>query len=448
MACGEPYGELHRPQFHFTPRTGWTNDPNGLVFYRGQYHLFFQHNPVSVKWGNMTWGHALSTDLVHWRQVDNAICPDELGTIYSGSAVVDWHNTSGFGSGEAPPIVAIYTSAGDQLRPPRAFTQSIAFSPDAGRTWQKYGGNPVLAHIRAANRDPKVIWHEPTSRWVMALYLDANDYILLGSKDLKNWQKLSDVTMPGTGECPDLFELPVDGDPADTRWVFWGAAGAYRVGRFDGTTFTPETDSLRAESGANGYAAQTYSDIPSADGRRIQISWMLGGKYPAMPFNQQLSFPVELTLRQRPEGLRLCRRPVRELALLHARAHAWRDAPLAPGRNLIPDTKHDLFDIHATIDVGSAKFLGLILRGIDFRYDVAAGKFTYLGRDIPVAPDGSLLRFQLLVDRTSLEFFTADGSVSASFCFLPEACDVPLEFYADGEAKVVELTVQELKSAW
>ena len=277
MACGEPYGELHRPQFHFSPRTGWTNDPNGLVFYRGQYHLFFQHNPVSVKWGNMTWGHALSEDLVHWRQVDNAICPDELGTIYSGSAVVDWHNTSGFGSGEAPPIVAIYTSAGDQLRPPRPFTQSIAFSADAGRTWQKYAGNPVLAHIRAANRDPKVIWHEPTGRWVMALYLDANDYILLGSKDLKSWQKLSDVTMPGTGECPDLFELPVDGNGADTRWVFWGAAGAYRVGRFDGTTFTPETESLRAESGPNGYAAQTYSDIPASDGRR-SIDEMIAGK--------------------------------------------------------------------------------------------------------------------------------------------------------------------------
>ena len=448
MAGDECYGELHRPQFHFTPRTGWMNDPNGLVFYRGQYHLFFQHNPVSVKWGNMTWGHAVSGDLVHWRQGEHAIHPDELGTIFSGSAVVDGNNTAGFAAGAEKAMVAFYTSAGSCVTPARPFTQSIAFSTDAGRTWQKHAGNPVVGHIRAENRDPKVIRHEPTGRWVMALYLDANDYVLLGSKDLKSWEKLSDVQIPGTGECPDFFELPVDGDAADTRWVFWGAAGAYRVGRFDGVTFTPETDSLRAESGANGYAAQTYSDIPPSDGRRIQISWMLGGKYPAMPFNQQLSFPVELTLRRLPAGLRLCRRPVRELASLHARAHTWRDVALAPGRNLIPDTKHDLFDIHATIDVGRAKFLGAIIRGHDLRFDVAAGKFTFLGRDIPVAVDGSLLRFQLLVDRTSVEFFTADGSVSASFCFLPEACDVPLEFYADAEARLVEVAVHELQSAW
>ena len=171
MACGEPYNELHRPQFHFSPRTGWTNDPNGLVFYRGQYHLFFQHNPVSVKWGNMTWGHAVSTDLIHWQEVEDAIHPDELGTAFSGSAVVDWHNTAGLASGDEKAIVAFYTSAGSCVTPPKPFTQSIAYSTDAGRTWQKYAGNPVLGHIRAENRDPKVIWHEPTGRWVMALSL-------------------------------------------------------------------------------------------------------------------------------------------------------------------------------------------------------------------------------------------------------------------------------------
>ena len=472
------YDELHRPQFHFSPRHSWMNDPNGLVYYRGEYHLFFQHTPGFMNHAANSWGHAVSTDLVHWRELDTAIAPDEYGFIWSGSAVVDTDNSAGFadGGGEQA-LVAVYTTGGfGAPRPDQPgatpCVQAIAYSTDRGRTFRRYAGNPVLGHVRANNRDPKVIRHAPTGQWIMALFLDGNDFALYGSPDLKRWRHLCDLEVSDTGECPDLFELPVDGDPNDTRWVFWGAAGVYRLGRFDGTVFTPETPALRSELGPNGYAAQTWSDVPSEDGRRIQISWLRKGRFPAMPFNGQMSFPVELTLRTTPRGVRLCRQPVRELEMLHRRTLRWDAHRLRPGlnrhdlyhvhgpgwrsrlatgyRNLAPDTTWDLFHLEAVIDPGDAAAFGIIIRGHDLRYDVAAARFTWLGHTIPAPRDGDgSLRLQLLVDRTSLELFAADGLVSASFCFLPAACDMPLELYADGgSVLLVSLAIHELNSAW
>ena len=466
----EWYHELHRPQFHFTPKRDWMNDPNGLVYYKGEYHLFFQHSPGFIRHAPNTWGHAISTDLVHWKQIDHAIEPDEYGFIWSGSAVVDWNNTSGLQQGDEAVIVTIYTTGGFG-DPPTPCVQAIAYSADCGRTFAKYP-EPVLGHIRAKNRDPKVLWHEPTGQWVMALYLDGNDFSLFSSRDLKEWDWLSDVEVEGTGECPDLFELPVDGDPEDTRWVFWGAAGAYRIGAFDGKTFAPETAAIRAEFGANGYAAQTWSDIPADDGRLIQISWMAGGKYPGMAFNQQMSFPVELSLRTTRKGIRLFRKPVRELEVLHTRAHVWNDHTLKSGldrhalfvrygpnwqdampqshANIVVDTAWDLFDIRAEVEFLDAKAFGAIIQGNNLCYDLADKKFTYLDRQIPVDPDNDgRLRFQILVDRTSLELFVGDGERSASFCYLPDPRDVPLEFYArEGSVRIVSLTVHELESVW
>jgi len=465
------YNELHRPQFHFTPKKDWMNDPNGLVFYKGEYHLFFQHTPGFIRHAPNSWGHAVSTDLVHWRQLDEAIEPDEYGWIWSGSGVVDWNNTAGLKKGNEETIVAIYTTGGfgESGNP---CVQYISYSNDCGRTFTRYEGNPVLGHIRAANRDPKVIWHKPTEQWVMALYLDGNDFALFSSKDLKKWDHLCDLEVKDTGECPDFFELPVDGDPNNTRWVFWGAAGVYRIGVSDGRTFTPETPAIRAEYGTNGYAAQTWSDVPDKDGRRLQISWMAGGNYPSMPFNQQLSFPVELSLRTTKDGIRLFRKPVHELELLHSRKYEWKNYLLKSGHNrrslfvrygpnwkdkmqeahanLIPDIRHDLFDIHAEFELGDANIFGATILGNDLNYDVSGRKFNYLGREIPAEPDDDgRLRFQILVDRTSLELFVGDGKVSASFCFLPGPLDYPLEFYAkDGSVRIVSLVIYELKSAW
>jgi len=216
---GGLYNEKYRPQFHFTPRENWTNDPNGLVYYKGEYHLFFQHNPSGINWGNMTWGHAISKDLMHWREVRDAIEPDELGTIFSGSAVVDWNNTSGLQTGKENVLVAFYTAAGKFAKPEKPFTQCIAYSNDRGRTWVKYKGNPVIGNMKDDdNRDPKVIWYEPAKRWIMALFLDAGDeFALLSSEDLKKWDVIQYLMLPRARECPDFFELPVDGNPRNTR---------------------------------------------------------------------------------------------------------------------------------------------------------------------------------------------------------------------------------------
>ena len=443
MTWDSLYNETHRPQFHFTPKRNWMNDPNGLVYYKGEYHLFFQHNPKGIKWGNMTWGHAVSPDLVHWEQLEHALAPDELGTIFSGSAVVDWNNTGGFQRGDENVLVAFYTSAG------KPFTQSIAYSNDRGRTWTKYEKNPVLGHVKGSNRDPKVIRHKPTRKWVMALFLDGNDYALFGSFNLKKWEHLSDIRLPGASECPDLFELPIDGDFRNTRWVFWGGNSGYAIGTFDGVTFEPESEVLRAELGANGYAAQTYSDIPEEDGRRIQISWMRGGKYPAMPFNQQMSFPVELSLRTFPEGLRICRQPVENVELLHDRVHTWEHYALVAGQPLIPETDSELFDIRAEIGADHATAFGVLVRGLDLHCNVKDKTLSFFGKTAPLNPVDDRIRLQILVDRTSLEVFGHEGKVAMSFCFLPEAADHNLEFYAkDGTVDILSLAVHELRSAW
>lgn len=454
------YDEIHRPQFHFTAKKGWLNDPNGLMFCEGEYHLFLQHNPEGTEWGNMTWAHAVSGDMVHWTQLDHAIYPDNLGTIFSGSGVVDHNNTAGWQSGDEKVMVCIYTSAGTHVQPQVDFTQSVAYSNDRGRTWTKYAGNPVLGHVIGSNRDPKVIWHGPTGKWVMALYLDEEEYAIFTSPDLKNWTRTCTLTIGGCSECPDLFELPVDpplpggsdaasDDETNTKWVFWGGNGNYLLGSFDGETFTPESGPHQSNWGGNCYAAQTWSDIPSEDGRRLQIAWMSGGKYPDMPFNQQMSFPVELTLRTTPDGPRLGKMPVREIAGIRAKTHSWADTAITPGENLLSEVSGELFDIRAEIEIGDASEVGFTLRGQKVQYDVAAATVTCLDKTAPLAPVEGRITLRILLDRTSIEVFGNNGTISMPTCFLPDATDRGIAIYAaGGEARVVSMDVHELKSAW
>jgi len=446
-----PYRETYRPQFHFTARKNWLNDANGLVFYRGVYHMFFQHNPKSINWGNMTWGHAVSRDLVHWEQLPNAIEPDKLGTIFSGSAVVDWDNTAGFQTGSEKVIVAIYTSAGGTSPESKGqpFTQSIAYSNDGGRTLVKYEKNPVLKNVIKENRDPKVVWHAPTKRWIMALFKDGNVFGFFASSDLKSWTHLHDITVPNCGECPDFFEMPVDGNRNDTRWVWTAANGHYLIGRFDGQRFTTETGPHQVDWGANYYAVQTYSDIPETDGRRIQIAWMNGGRYPKMPFNQQMSFPCEMRLRRFPEGLRICRLPVREIETIHEKEHAWTDLTLKPGENPLDSIGGDLFDIRAEIELQDASAVQIRVRNQAIHYSVGEKKLTCLGRRAALEPMGRRIGLQILVDRTSIEVFGNEGKVSMTSCFLPKAKDRGLSLEAlGGSVKVVSLKVFPLRSAW
>ena len=441
------YKEKNRQQFHFSSRRGWNNDSNGLVYYDGEYHLFYQHNPYGWNWGNMTWGHAVSTDIVHWKELDDAIHPDHLGTIYSGSAVVDEKNTAGFQTGSEKVIVCIYTSAAGTNAWSRGkrFTQSIAYSNDRGRTWTVYQGNPVIEHINGGNRDPKVIWHKPTKQWAMALYLDGREMAFFTSKDLKSWKLQSKLKC--FHECPELFELPVDGDKNNKRWVFYGASGNYFVGDFDGKEFKPDGEAIGFHSGNCFYASQTFSNIPESDGRRIQIAW---GRIatPGMPFNQCMLFPVELTLRTTEEGIRMLAEPIKEIENLHGRKHSI-GTVLLDGEKTLDDLKGELFHITAQFSPADAAEFGIVVRGTPVTYNVAKKTLSCKGKNAPLNLKDGKIKLELLIDRNSIEIFADDGRVYMPIGgILPEDNKSIKLFTKGGKTKVQALEVYELNSAW
>jgi sucrose-6-phosphate hydrolase SacC (GH32 family) len=454
MAENNLFGEKHRPQFHFSARKNWLNDPNGLVYYKGEYHLFFQHNPKGLEWGPNTWGHAVSGDLVHWKQLEHAIEPYEPGWIWSGSAVVDTRNTAGFRSGGEDVLVAVYTAGDTIVKPEKPCAQFISYSNDRGRTWRHYDGNPVLAHIVENNRDPKVIWFEPERKWIMALFLSGNEYALFESPDLKRWKGLSTVHVPGGSECPDLFELVVDGDRNSRRWVFWAGNGNYLVGDFDGRHFRAEGGVKRADFGRNFYAAQSWYGLPEDDGRTIQIAWMAGGEYPGMPFNQQMSFPCELALESTSYGARMLRRPVAELAAIRRKKRSWQNAEIVHGENLLQDVSHDLLEIQACIDLGDAREVAFGVRGERIRYSRRDGRLSFVGCFADLQSQGNIIELQILVDRTSVEVFADGGRVCMSSCFLPDAeRSFDLDAYGQPSrggrrARVITMEVYELSSAY
>ncbi|MGO8674277.1 MAG: GH32 C-terminal domain-containing protein [Limisphaerales bacterium] len=436
------YREPLRPQFHFSSRRGWNNDPNGLVFYKGEYHMFYQHNPYGWNWGNMHWGHAVSPDLVHWNELPIALYPDEHGTMFSGSAIVDWNNTAGFQSSEEKTLVCIFTAAGNP------FTQGLAFSNDRGRTWTKYASNPVLPHIVGENRDPKVIWHAPSKRWIMALFLDKDSYALFSSPDLKQWERLSDVPFPGTSECPEFFEIPLDGNRLNTRWVFYGGNGRYLVGKFDGKTFTPESGPEPLNFGNCFYASQTFTDIPPADGRRILIPWGQVA-FPGMPFNQMMGLPVELTLRADDRRPRLFVNPVKELQSLRGRRYAVGPQSLAPGRNPLASVKAQLLEILADIQPGQATQVGITVRGVPVIYDVGKKELSCQGKIAPLPLVDGKARLHVFVDRASIDIFGNDGAVYMPMGVIVPRDNASLDLYArGGEARIESIKVFELSSAW
>jgi sucrose-6-phosphate hydrolase SacC (GH32 family) len=483
-AAAELYDEALRPQFHFTARENWHNDPNGLVFYGGEYHLFFQHNPSGREWGNMTWGHAVSPDLVHWKQLDHAIYPDRLGTIFSGSAIVDRQNAGGFQQGKDPALVAFYTAAGGTSPESKdwPFTQCLAYSNDRGRTWVKYEGNPVLPNVGEGDRDPKVFWHAPSHHWVMPLYVGERQPDRLGkdgkptvrntchfytSTDLKHWSFASKFDQE-LYECPGLVELPVDGKSTNTRFVLWGASGDYWVGTFDGTKFTAEAPRQKGDFGSNYYAAQAYDDLP--DHRVVLVSWMSGGRYPGMPFNQQMGFPSTLRLQSSPGGIHLVKWPVAELSSLVTRSTLDQNGgKLVAGTYPLEFATAQTLDLELAFKPGAAKTVSLSLRGIQFTWDASSQTLSAFDRKIPLptAPSStgepllesargglpgsgdSIVRFRILLDRSSVEIYGNGGLACASFCFVPSSDAYRNVLSIDGgTASFVRLLGRNLKSAW
>jgi fructan beta-fructosidase len=443
------YREKYRPQFHFSPRRGWMNDPNGLVHFQGVYHLFFQHNPYGINWGNMHWGHAISRDLLHWQELGDAIYPNLNGTIFSGSGVVDWHNNAGLQQNGQPVLIFFYTAAGNQHPSSmgKLFSQCMAYSLDGGINCLDYTQNPVITHIIEENRDPKVTWYAQGNSWIMALYKHEDIFALFKSQNLKTWTHLQDLSMPGCSECPDFFELPVEGEPDQQRWVFTSANGRYMLGKFDGRQFTPETGPLQVDYGTNYYAVQTYSDTP--DNRRIQLAWMASGSYPEMPFNQQMSFPCELKLRSFPEGLRLCRLPVKEIADLHRQVITRQEILLRTGAGLLTSLAGDLYDITLEINLCCSQEFHLLIRGQRLSFSSIEKTFTCIDRTAPLDLHGKPLRLHILIDRTSMETFINDGQVTFTSCMLPEKDNLDITYLlTDGEILINELTIAELTSIW
>ncbi|OGV58255.1 MAG: hypothetical protein A2X49_04055 [Lentisphaerae bacterium GWF2_52_8] len=431
------YREKFRPRFHFSCRRGWLNDPNGLVWNDGIWHMFYQHNPFALKWRPpMHWGHAVSSDLTHWKELDDVFYPDELGIIYSGSAIVDNANVSGLGDGKTPAMLAFYTSAGHYAPTPVAYSQSMAFSLDGGSKWEKYHGNPVLAAISGESRDPKLVFHSESRRWIMALFLEDKTegigrYGLYASENLRDWRLLQEFEMHGR-ECPDLFELSLDGDSSRRKWVFMNACADYLVGSFDGSRFVPEQQVFCAydKSSSIAYAPQTYSNAP--DGRVIQVAWFRQ-KLPGMPFNQFMSLPMELSLRGIGGEMRLFKKPVSELATLHG---MWLDAD-----NLM----RGFFHGHIKFAFESGGDWSFQLRGIVFVWDSEKGVFRSGKDEFVLLARGQRIEVEVFVDIASLEIFVNGGELYLPLGFDPDGIPVGFKILS-GNCQFFE--AYEMKSIW
>jgi fructan beta-fructosidase len=480
-----PLNEPYRPQYHFSPPEHWMNDPNGLVYYDGEFHLFYQHNPADVVWGAMHWGHAVSTDLVNWQNLPIALNPDALGNIFSGGAVVDRDNTAGFG---ANALVAIFThDQGGEQR------QSLAYSTDKGGTWTKYAGNPVLKTPNNLKnfRDPKVFWYDEgaTGHWVMAVAA-GNIILFYTSPDLKNWATASGFglgygSIAGVWETPDLFKLPVDGGP-NTRWVLsvgvgngapaGGTGVQYFVGNFDGKTFVSENPKqaiLWADFGADFYAAQDWNNAP--DGHHIWTAWMNNWTYaqniPTSTWRGALTLPRELALITAPQGIRLVQRPITELQRLRGEHWGWQDQTIPVGDHLLDGADGDALEISADFQVDAAT------RADRFGLRVRVGKdeYTTIGYatknqmlfvdrgqsgqvdfspnftkidTVKMEPIAGGIRLHIFVDRASVEVFGNDGLVTITDQIFPASNSLGVATFADGgQVLLKSLEIYKLEPA-
>ena len=435
------YREYNRPQMHYTQKRGWNNDPNGLVWHNGEYHLFYQHNPFEKEWGNMHWGHAVSRDLVHWQELPPALRPDSLGTIFSGSVVVDSCNTSGFGKDGLIPMVAIYTADS-----PDRQVQCLAWSLDNGRTWTKYSGNPVIDSKETwgsrDTRDPKVFRYSPGGKWIMVLN-ERDGHSIYSSPDLKDWTFRSHIT--GFWECPELFPLAVDGNPDDIRWVMYGASGTYMTGQFDGDTFVPESGK-HYYTGGSLYAGQTFNNIPASDGRRIQIAW---GRitHPGMPFNGTFLIPTELSLKRGKNGIRLYSVPIREIEDIQTKVYEGTGLTAGQASEVLePYGEKDVIRISATIHLSHATSAGLSFGGQNLLdYDMNSNKVngTFYSPEDMTSME---LTFDMYIDRTVVEAFIDGGAYSYSMELRPHR-DEGYRFWGNG-ITVRSLEIYTIDHIW
>lgn len=498
------YQEPHRLQYHFSPETQWVNDPNGMVFYENEYHLFYQHYPDSNVWGPMHWGHAISKDLVHWEHLPIALYPDSLGYIFSGSAVVDWKNTGGFGVNDKPPLVAIYTyhdPLGSKAGTLDYQTQGIAYSNDNGRTWIKYEGNPVLNNPGIKDfRDPKVIWSDEFDKWIMVLAVQ--DHVrFYGSTNLKSWEYLSSFGKTygghdGVWECPDLFPMKVVGSEEE-KWVLLlninpggpngGSGTQYFVGDFDGKDFRLDPEfkndvsnfkSVWLDYGRDNYAGVTWSDIPAEDGRRILIGWMSNWDYanlvPTAVWRNAMTLPRELQLNLTKDGYRLHTFPVDELTSLRGEGQSFGELTVA-GEHIfnitdelqpiqselilrleVPTVDSVQFGIELSNGEGELYRIGFDVASNSFFSDrTQAGDLSFsdkFAKGLHHAPrqiDNKTMELHLFFDRSSVELFADQGATVMSELFFPSQPFEHLKLFADqGILKVLSIEWYSIQRIW
>ena len=474
----QDYNQPFRSQFHFSPLQNWTNDPNGLVYFEGEYHLFFQYNPFGDLWGHMSWGHAVSRDLVRWQELPVALPEADGVMIFTGSTVIDHRNTSGFCTNGRPCLVAIYTGHtpgqknGTGVKPALQ-TQNLAFSNDRGRTWTKFSGNPVLNLNLPDFRDPGVFWSDQAKHWVMAVSLpDDHKVRFYGSEDLKHWKALSDFgpagATAGQWECPDIFEAPVEGSniagKQEKRWVLkvglnpgglqGGSGEQYFVGRFDGKRFVNDNPSgltLWSDYGKDCYCALTFNGLP-ADQKPTILGWMSNWQYaakvPTNPWRGQMTVPRRVALKRFAEGLRLIQEPIEALQKLREQHLSWQG-----GRLTIPS---DTFELHSTMDLGQAEQIGWKIQAGDGNHTLIAydrrrqelfvdrshsGQTgfskDFAGRTaapLPM-PTGSIktsIDLRILVDRSSVEVFAQSGRVAITNLIFPPGGSRSIELQVEG----------------
>lgn len=467
--------EKFRPAYHFSPLYGWMNDPNGMVYKDGEYHLFYQYNPYGSKWGNMNWGHAISKDLVTWEHLPVAIAPDALGTIFSGSAVVDSDNTAGFGAGA---IIAIYTQNSDRQ------VQSIAYSTDNGRSFTKYENNPVLVSEARDFRDPKVFWYEGTKRWIQVLAV-GQEMQIFSSSNLKDWTYESSFgegegAHGGVWECPDLFEIPIEGTN-EKKWVllcnlnpggpFGGSATQYFVGTFNGKKFINESPSKTKwmDWGKDHYATVTWSDAP--DNRRIAIAWMSNWQYandvPTSQYRSPNSVPRDLSLFSIDGGIYLKSAPSPELLKLRdiSKKRSFKVSGTRTVKEMIPDNE-GAYEIELTIKNQQADIIGFRLYNdkgeeVDMQYDMKENKFSMdrrksgdvgFNENFPMLTWTAIesgkdeLKLCLFVDKSSVEAFGDGGRFAMTNQVFPSEPYRHIDFYSKGGAyKVDSFVVYRLK---
>ena len=459
------YDQLLRPQFHFSSRRNWINDPNGMVFDGERFHLFFQHNPLGTKWGNMTWGHATSDNMLHWSQHDHALLPYRVdrrsGTIFSGTAVIDHNDSLGVQQGDTPTMCLFYTFANKPK-----FYQAMAYSTDGGQTFQYHNdGRAVVENQGFDNgeRDPKVFWHDPTQRWVMALWVERKPgrVRFFTSKNLVDWTFASDLMRDWAYECMDIVFLPVDGDPGRTKAVLYDASFDYEVGTFDGTTFHSETP-VRKMGRGNFYAAQTFNQMP--DGRAVQMGWMKSAVDTAdvfdVPHNGQMSFPCDLTLRTIDDAPTLYVWPIPEADALVKKREKLSSVRLPIDEATRIADEIDLTDIELTLDVGSAKQIELHLGHVQLTLDVSAGVMQHNGlvagdASKPVttmaelSPRDRKLHLRFLIDRLTVEAYAFEGEKFAAHYYDPRATSPASTITAiGGEATIDSIEIRHLQSIW